>query len=307
MALKQLTVTTRDGVSGSSDATVTYQRSTGKLNTAEQRVAFGDLTDGGGASGTITLNDSIPEGSVVLGAKIDVETAFSGDGDTASITMNIGDGSDADRFGDSVDLTAAGIVAEDVVGEVAISADTDVVLTVTEAVSASGTLDADLDGTLDNTAVVDNEDGTVDIAITAHGMVAGQTVVIAGTTNYDGTYVIDAVTTNAITVTATYVAETPAGTETWDAASAAGDNGDGTVRIPIAQHGLEVGRLVTLASTTNYNDTYAIVAVPDANHIDITETHAAETFAGTETWTAAGTFGQIDAGQMVVTVLYGEM
>jgi len=231
MGLKQLTVTTRDSVSGSSDATVTYQRSTGKLNTAEQRVAFGDLTDGGGASGTITLTDTIPEGSVVLGAKIDVETAFSGDGDTSGITMNIGDGSDADRFGDSVDLTAAGIVAEDVVGEVAISADTDVVLTVTEATSASGTLD--------NAAAVDNEDGTVSI--------------------------------------------------------------------PITGHGLEAGRLVTLASTTNYNDTYAIVAVPDADHIDITETYAAETFAGTETWTAAGTFGQVDAGQMVVTVLYGEM
>ena len=68
--------------------------------------------------------------------------------------------------------------------------------------------------TLDNTAVVDNSDGTVDIAITGHPFAAGQYVLINGTTNYEGTFLISDTSTNAIEITATYNAETPAGTET---------------------------------------------------------------------------------------------
>ena len=72
-----------------------------------------------------------------------------------------------------------------------------------------------MNGTLDNTAVSDNGDGTVDIAITAHGQVVGNQVILAGTTNYDGVHAVKAISANAITIAATYVAETPAGTETY--------------------------------------------------------------------------------------------
>lgn len=231
MGLKQLTVTQYDGTSGSTEEAVTYRRTTAAVGSAEQRVAIGDMTDGGGATGTIQLSDSLPEGAIAIGAKVDVETAFAGTSNTDSILMGLGDGSDVDRFGDAVDLETAGIVAEDVVGEAAISSDTDVTLTVTEATSASGTLD--------NAAAV--------------------------------------------------------------------DNGDGTVNIPITAHGLTAGRRVTLASTTNYNNTYEVVAVPDADTITITETYASETFAGSETWSAEATFGVISAGQMVVSVVYIEI
>jgi len=83
-----------------------------------------------------------------------------------------------------------------------------------EHITMSGT--KKMNGTLDNTAVVDNGDGTVDIAITAHGQTDGNKVVIAGTTNYDGVHtLLAAPDANTIMITATYVAETPAGTETY--------------------------------------------------------------------------------------------
>lgn len=77
----------------------------------------------------------------------------------------------------------------------------------------SGT--AALNGTLDNSAVSDQGGGLVRIAITAHGMAVGNMIIIAGTTNYDGVYTIQAVAANSIDILATFVAETPAGTETY--------------------------------------------------------------------------------------------
>lgn len=74
-----------------------------------------------------------------------------------------------------------------------------------------------LTGTLDNAAVVDNGDGTVDITITGHGLVANTWIKITGTTNYDGAHKVEsAPDVNSIYITATFVAETPAGTETYE-------------------------------------------------------------------------------------------
>lgn len=72
-----------------------------------------------------------------------------------------------------------------------------------------------MNSTLANAAVIDNGDGTVGIGITAHGLSAGNKVLIAGTTNYNGVYTILSVGTNVINIAANYVAETPAGTETY--------------------------------------------------------------------------------------------
>lgn len=63
-----------------------------------------------------------------------------------------------------------------------------------------------------NSAVVDNGGGTVNIPCIAHGLVSGQDVTIAGTTNYNGTYTLGTqASTDFLTVTATYVAESITG------------------------------------------------------------------------------------------------
>jgi hypothetical protein len=67
---------------------------------------------------------------------------------------------------------------------------------------------------LDNDDAVDKGAGLVGIPITAHSFKAGDVTTIAGTTNYDATYTIISFTTDEIVITATYAAETFAGTET---------------------------------------------------------------------------------------------
>ena len=62
------------------------------------------------------------------------------------------------------------------------------------------------------TAIADVGDGTVTVKTeTTHGYAVGSQVYIDGTDNYDGLHTITAVTTTTFTFTATYVAETPAG------------------------------------------------------------------------------------------------
>ena len=58
-------------------------------------------------------------------------------------------------------------------------------------------------------AVTNKGGGLVGIPRNNHGYVAGDTIAITGTYNYDGKYTVDASTTaNAIVIPATYVAET---------------------------------------------------------------------------------------------------
>ena len=68
--------------------------------------------------------------------------------------------------------------------------------------------------TIDNAAAVNKGSGEVGIPVTAHGLTAGMAIAIDDTTNYDGWYLIVSQTVNEIVITATYVAETFAGTET---------------------------------------------------------------------------------------------
>lgn len=71
---------------------------------------------------------------------------------------------------------------------------------------------------LDAGPAVDKGAGLVGLPSTGHGFVAGQVVRVIGTTNYDGeNLTLDATTSvNELVITATYVAETFAGTETVD-------------------------------------------------------------------------------------------
>ena len=70
-------------------------------------------------------------------------------------------------------------------------------------------------------------------------------------------------------------------TKNLDNAAAADQGGDpNVVRIPCTGHGYVVGNNVTIAGSINYNGTFEIVAVSDADHFDIESAFTAETFDG---------------------------
>jgi len=88
-----------------------------------------------------------------------------------------------------------------------------------------GVAPVDVDETIDNAAAVDKGGGKVGIPITDHNFSATDGIMLSGTTNYDGENTVDSETANEVVITATYVAETFAGTErafssedgaTWD-------------------------------------------------------------------------------------------
>jgi hypothetical protein len=60
-----------------------------------QTFAYDDFTDGGGASGTLVLDEGIPDGAVVQRAILHSLTGFTGD---TSAFIQIGDGTDVDRY-----------------------------------------------------------------------------------------------------------------------------------------------------------------------------------------------------------------
>lgn len=67
--------------------------------------------------------------------------------------------------------------------------------------------------------------------------------------------------------------------------AAAADEGGGLVSIPLTGHGYSAGNTIVLNATSNYDGIHTLPsqAAGDADHIIITATFAAETFAGTET------------------------
>lgn len=65
------------------------------VNFITQTVDFDDFTDGGGAAGTLQMDDSIPAGAIFLYSKVLVPAGFAGD---TSAVLVIGDGSDVDRY-----------------------------------------------------------------------------------------------------------------------------------------------------------------------------------------------------------------
>lgn len=74
---------------------------------------------------------------------------------------------------------------------------------------------ATISKTLTAVPVVDAGGGFVTVGVaTGHGFAVGDTVTIAGTTNYNGTYTLTGVATGTVTFAATYVAETTATNDT---------------------------------------------------------------------------------------------
>ena len=69
---------------------------TGSLMKIVETVAYDDFTDGGSTTGTYNLTaGTIPAGATVLCSAITVVTGFAGD---TSATIQIGDGTDVDRY-----------------------------------------------------------------------------------------------------------------------------------------------------------------------------------------------------------------
>jgi len=62
------------------------------------------------------------------------------------------------------------------------------------------------------TAFADGGSGTVTVTSAAHGLLEGQSVIISGTTNYNGTFQISSVTTNTFKITDTWVVNDATGT-----------------------------------------------------------------------------------------------
>jgi hypothetical protein len=67
----------------------------GGLGCINQTFSYTDFTDGGGASGTLVLDEGIPDGAVVQRAILHSLTGFTGD---TSAFVQIGDGTDVDRY-----------------------------------------------------------------------------------------------------------------------------------------------------------------------------------------------------------------
>ncbi len=65
------------------------------LRVYQETISVGDFTDGGAAAGTLELSTTIPAGAVFAQATIHGITGFAGD---TSAVIQLGDGSDADRY-----------------------------------------------------------------------------------------------------------------------------------------------------------------------------------------------------------------
>lgn len=144
---------------------------------------------------------------------------------------------------------------------------------------------------LDNAAVTNRGSGKVGIPCTGHGLAKGAPVVIDGTSNYDGAYILQPETTaNELVVLATYAAETVSSSDTCTlarqvtlSAGAVRNVASGLVGLPATAHGLPVGAEITVDGTTAYDGTYTVERGTSANEIIIAHAYVSETLAGDET------------------------
>ena len=138
--------------------------------------------------------------------------------------------------------------------------------------------------TLNAASAVNKGGGKVGLPSTAHGLAANAPVVIEGTTNYDGAYLLDRATSvDELVITKTYTAETFSTADTVSLARQAVIDGvvrlagGGKVGLPAAAHGLPVGARIVVDGTTNYDATYTVLRGTSANELLVTATNTAET------------------------------
>lgn len=138
--------------------------------------------------------------------------------------------------------------------------------------------------TLAASDAVDLGGGAVGLPVPGHMYHAGDTVVVSGSTNYNGIYTLTSQTqggSGVVVIPKAYTPETFLGTEAIAIAnSAAVDNGNGTVNLPCPAHGFTAGQDVTIESTTNYDGTYTLSTQSDPDFLTITATYVAEQMGG---------------------------
>lgn len=82
---------------GASNGKTTFGSQYGGLGCLTQSVSYSDFVDGGGVVGTLNLSNSVPDGAVVERCIIHTLTGFTG-GANSTATVQIGDGTDVDRY-----------------------------------------------------------------------------------------------------------------------------------------------------------------------------------------------------------------
>ena len=116
-------------------------------------------------------------------------------------------------------------------------------------------------------AAVDKGGGKVGFPVVAHDFVADESVVITGTTNYDGKHTVDADTTaNEVVITDTFVNETFGAQQlkytqsinNGEDAVDRSDLGANMVGIPVTEHGFSVGDFIRIENTVNYDNRYIL-------------------------------------------------
>jgi len=158
------------------------------------------------------------------------------------------------------------------------------------------------------TAFADAGGGDVTVTSTAHGLVAGQSLEITNSINYNAIFaIVGTPGANDFVITRTFIAETPASntiftqvkainsyaanTATVGTVDSTADNGSGGTTVTDTAHGIVRGTSVTISATTSYNGTFTIFNVT-TNTFDI-----AVAFVGDEsgTWLANKTLIDVTA------------
>lgn len=125
------------------------------------------------------------------------------------------------------------------------------------------------------TAMASGGASTTTITSNGHGLSNGNSVVITGTTSYNGTHSVSNVTTNTYDIGVTFVANDATGT--WELTPNPLAN---TTTVTSASHGLSNGQEVNITGTTGYNGTFTISSAT-TNTFVISKIFSADDATGT--------------------------
>ena len=95
--------------------------------------------------------------------------------------------------------------------------------------------------------------GNTNITSSSHGLSNGNTVIISGTANYNGSYIIEDVSTNNFNIIKEYTTNDATGM--WELSP---NPFSGTTTVTSNSHGLITGNQVSITGTSNYNGVYSI-------------------------------------------------
>jgi hypothetical protein len=104
---------------------------------------------------------------------------------------------------------------------------------------------------------------------TAHGLLDGQRVTIAGTTDYNGTYAVEVASTTTFYITTAVTAAGPeTGTANYATVTTVARSTQYGLQLESADHGFATDETIQITGTTNYNGSFQ-VAVIDSTHFQI--------------------------------------